>query len=474
MELRHDLDTAGLLAGYRAGAFTPRDFLEVMLAHVARWEPSLGALWALEADEARAQADLATQRWRAGTPAGVLDGVPVTVKEFIATKGFPVPMGTAASDLTPAAEDSPIAARLREAGAIIFARTTVPDYGMLSSGLSSFHTLARNPWNLATNPGGSSAGASAAAAAGYGPLHVGTDIGGSVRLPAAWCGLVGFKPTLGRIPIEPYYTGRCAGPMTRTVEDAARLMAVLSLPDARDPTSLEYREIDWQAPPDGVAGLRVGLMMDAGCGMPLDPEIAAAVEGVAAVFGRAGARVVPVAPVLTRAMLGGIDVFWRARFWGDMERLSPERQAKILPYIMTWARGGADVSGVEAVRGFNQTFEMRRACAAAFADVDIVLSPTTPNVSFPAEWASPVNDPARPFEHIAYTLPWNMGEQPAVSLNCGFARSGAPIGVQIVGPRFADQAVMRLARWYEDLRGPITNWPTPPVQQADAEAGAEG
>jgi len=462
MTVRHDLDTASLLAGYRSGTFTPRDFVEVMLAHIGHWEPALGALWALDADYARAQADLSTQRWREGSPCGLLDGVPVTIKELIATKGLPVPTGTAASDMTPAEADAPITARLKDAGAIIYARTTVPDYGMLSSGLSSFHKLARNPWDLSTNPGGSSAGASAAAAAGYGPLHVGTDIGGSVRLPAAWCGLVGFKPTLGRIPIDPYYTGRCAGPMTRTVDDSARLMAVLSRPDARDATSIEYSDIDWQARLDSVAGLKIGLMLDAGCGMPLDPEIADAVRAAAGVFERAGATVVPVAPVLSREMLDGLDDFWRARFWGDMERLSPERQAKILPYIVEWAQVGAHISGVDAVRGFNQTFAMRRACATCFEAVDVVISPTTPNLSFPAEWASPVNDPERPFEHIAYTLPWNMGEQPAVSLNCGFSKSGTPIGVQFVTPRFADQQAMQLAYWYEEQRGPIVNWPGVP------------
>ncbi|GBQ65876.1 amidase [Ameyamaea chiangmaiensis NBRC 103196] len=460
MPLRHDLDTASLLAGYRSGAFTPRDYMDVMLAYVEACEPKVGALWGYEPDQARAEADRSTARWRAGAPVGSLDGVPVTVKELIATKGMRVPMGTAASESAAATEDSPIAARLREAGAIIFARTTVPDYGMLSSGLSSFHTLARNPWDLATNPGGSSAGAASAAAAGYGPLHVGTDIGGSVRLPAAWCGLVGFKPTLGRIPIDPYYTGRCAGPMTRTVDDAARMMSVLSLPDSRDATSVRYEPIDWHAPGEGVAGLRIGLMMEAGCGMALDDEIASAVRDAARVFEQAGATVVDVGPVLNRAMLDGIDDFWRARFWGDMQALSDERRSRILPYILQWAQGGADVNGVAAVKGFNQTFAMRAACAACFDGVDVVLSPTTPNLSFPATWASPVNDPARPFEHIAYTLPWNMGEQPAFSINCGFSRGGTPIGLQIVTRRFEDLQAMQLAFWYEQQRGPITNWPT--------------
>ncbi len=159
-------------------------------------------------------------RWLAGAPLGALDGVPCLIKENIATRGVPVPLGTAATELVPAAQDAPPAARLREAGAVILGKTTMPDYGMLSSGLSSFHPLTRNPWDLRKNPGGSSAGAAAAAAAGYGPLHLGTDIGGSVRLPAGWCGIFALKPSLGRIPIYPPYAGRVAGPMTRSVADA--------------------------------------------------------------------------------------------------------------------------------------------------------------------------------------------------------------------------------------------------------------
>ena len=456
-----DLDAASLLAGYAAGRFTPTEAMQAVIDRVAEWEPRVCALYAFDPAGALAAAAQSTVRWQSGLPEGELDGVPVTLKELIATRGTPIPLGTAGTELVPAPADAPPAARLREAGAIIFAKTTAPDLGMLSSGLSSVHPLARNPWNLATNPGGSSAGASAAAAAGYGPLHVGTDIGGSVRLPAAWCGLVGFKPTLGRIPIDPYYTGRCAGPMTRTVSDAARLMQVLCRPDTRDATSLPYQPIDWELPLERVADLRIGLMLDAGCGMPLDPEIAQAVEVAARVFEREGAVLVPVRPVLSRDILDGIDMYWRARAWGDIAAKQPALAAKVLPYILDWARAGANVSGPDAIAGFGRTFELRRRCAALFDDIDVVLSPTAPNLAFPAEWASPLNDPARPFEHIAYTLPWNMSEQPAVSLNCGFSTSGTPIGLQIITRRFADLQALQLARWFEERRGPITNWPQP-------------
>ena len=178
-----------------------------MLGHIERWEQHLQALYLLRPEVALQQARASEARWLRGAPLGPLDGVPVTIKENITTEGDPTPLGTAATELSPAAADAPPAARVRESGGVMIAKTTMPDYGMLSSGLSSFHKLARNPWDLRCTPGGSSAGAGAAAAAGYGPLHIGTDIGGSLRLPAGWCGIFTLKPSLGRIPNRPALHG---------------------------------------------------------------------------------------------------------------------------------------------------------------------------------------------------------------------------------------------------------------------------
>jgi Asp-tRNA(Asn)/Glu-tRNA(Gln) amidotransferase A subunit family amidase len=375
----------------------------------------------------------------------------------------PQPIGTAATELAPAPEDAPPAARLREAGAVIVCKTTMPDWGMLSSGLSSFHALARNPWNPALNPGGSSAGAGAAAAAGYGPLHLGTDIGGSVRLPAGWCGIVGLKPSNGRVPIKPPYYGRVAGPMTRSVEDTALLMQVLSQPDARDTMSLPPAAIDWTRLRRDVKGLRVGLLLDAGWGLAVEPETAAAVQAAAQAFEAAGAIVEPLAPFTTRTMIDGMDHFWRLRSWLDFQALPPERQAKVLPYIRDWIVTARALSGADVFRGFSQMGAIRDATIAATLAFDFVLSPTSPVVTFPAEWASPINDPQRPFEHIAFTLPFNMSEQPAASINCGFTQSGLPIGLQISGRRFDDLGVLQLARAWEEMRGPQRPWPTVPA-----------
>ena len=447
---------------YAKKALSPSEYWLAVEKQVDAFEPHVKALYLYNPESARAQAAASTERWAKGETLGVLDGIPITLKELIATKGEPVPLGTKAVPLVPAAEDAPIAARCREEGAVIFAKTTCPDYGMLSSGLSSFHPLSRNPWDLTQNPGGSSAGSSAAGAASFGPLHIGTDIGGSIRLPAGWTGLFGLKPSNGRIPIDPYYFGRCAGPMTRCVEDAAYSMGPLSRPDWRDATSLPLEEIDWLDLDIDVRGLKIGLMMEAGIGLDVEEEVQAAVLAAARLFEQAGAEIIPVEPVLTRAMLDGLDNFWRARFWGDIATMPEEQSAQILPYIYEWAKGGSEITGAEAVKGFNQTYEMRKACARLFSQVDVVLSPTNPIVSYPAEWASPTNDPTKPFEHIGFTVPWNMSEQPAASINCGFSQSGMPIGMQVVGPRFADMTVMRLCKVFEDWTGGIKAWPEAP------------
>src|ERR1700678_2170789 len=287
----HDLSAVDLIAGYRAKQFSPSEVLEDVLTHIAAWEPHIKALYAFDPEGARLTAKAATERWQQGRCMGPLDGVPTTIKDNIATKGVPVPLGSAASPMTPAAVDAPPAARLREAGSIIFSKTTMPDFGMLSSGLSSFHPLTRNPWDLRQNPGGSSAGAGAAAAAGYGPLHLGTDIGGSVRLPACWCGLVALKPSLGRVPIDPPYVGRVAGPMTRTVDDAALMMSVMAKPDRRDGMSLPPNDIHWKTLDKPLRKLRIGLLLDAGTGQALEQEVRDVAVKAAKAFEGAGATV---------------------------------------------------------------------------------------------------------------------------------------------------------------------------------------
>jgi len=463
----HELSAPDLIEGYRRRDFSPVEVTRSVLGHVERWEHYLQALFLLRPEAALEQARASENRWLRGAPMGPLDGVPLTLKDNIATQGDPTPLGTAASEPVPAAADAPPAARVREAGGIVLAKTTMPDYGMLSSGLSSYHKLARNPWDLSRTPGGSSSGAGAAAAAGYGPLHVGTDIGGSLRLPAGWCGIFTLKPSLGRIPIDPPYTGRAAGPMTRTVADAALFMEVLSRPDPRDSMGLPWQAIAWDtfdAGAEKLKGLRIGLLLEAGCGMPVEPEVRAAVEHAARLFERAGAVVAPMQPFMTQAMLDGMDHFWRMRSCLDMQSLAPSQKAKVLPYIQQWADSAAGLGGEAVFRAASQFHATRVATVNACRAFDYVISPVSPVPAFPAELPSPTNDPLHPLEHIGFTVPFNMSEQPAASINCGYTAGGLPIGLQIAGPRFDDIGVLQVARAFELIRDPQRPWPQPPSE----------
>lgn len=456
-----ELPAAEMLESYACRALSPLEVMHSLIDRVGEGEPHLHACWALDFDSALEQAAASEARWAKGVPVGKLDGIPVSVKEMIATRGVPRPLGTAAGDMTPAAADAPPAARVREAGAIIWGKTTNPDFGMLSSGLSSFHALARNPWHLARTPGGSSAGAGAAAAAGYGPLHLGTDIGGSLRLPAGWCGIFSLKPSAGRVPIHPPFVGRVAGPMTRTVADSALLMEALTRPDARDYTSLPFEQINWAACEMPLKNVRIALMTEAGCGSSASAEVIAAIEQAAHALAAVGARIERVAPFLTQDMLDGLDLFWRARFLDDTKGLPSERYQTILPYIRAWGEGARGASGAEVYRGFSQIVEMQELGNTHFDGFDFLISPVTPETAFPADWASPGNDPARPFEHIGFTVAYNMTGQPAASVNCGYDASGLPIGLQIVGRRFDDLGVLRLARTWEAIRPDQKPWPAP-------------
>ena len=462
----HALGATELGRRYATRELSPVEVTQDVLEHIERWEPFLHATWALDGAAALAMARASEARWMRGEPRGALDGVPVTLKENIATRGVALPLGTAATELVPAAEDAPPAARLREAGAVFIAKTTMPDYGMLSSGLSSFHAVARNPWDLGKTPGGSSAGAAAGAAAGYGPLHLGTDIGGSIRLPAAWCGVVGFKPSAGRVPIRPPYLGRVAGPITRTVADCALLMATLSQSDWRDATSLPPQHIDWNDLGDDPArllrGRRIGLLLDAGWGLPVAASITAAVQAAARRFEAAGAIVETVAPFTTREMADGINLFWRTRSWLDLAAMPAQRRSLVLPFIRDWVADAAGFSTAQLFHGYSQFAALRDATVAASQPYDFLISPVAPVLAFDASWAMPSNDPQRAMEHIGFTLPFNMSEQPAIALPCAHESQGLPIGLQISGRRHDDLGVLRLARAWEQLRAPLPDWPQPP------------
>jgi aspartyl-tRNA(Asn)/glutamyl-tRNA(Gln) amidotransferase subunit A len=460
----HDLSAADLSNAYARGELSPVDATRAALERIERWEPKINAMYRVHREAALEAATGSEARWRAGNPLSAIDGVPVTIKENVYTRGDPAPLGTQVTDRTPKAQDAPPAARMREAGCVILGKTTMPDFGMLSSGRSSMHGTTRNPWRLDRNTAGSSSGAGAAGAAGYGPLHIGTDIGGSIRLPAALCGLYGLKPSLGRVPIDPPYMGRAAGPMTRSVTDAALMMNALTRPDTRDFMSLPYEPLDYAANVDGLSprGLRIGVLTDMRAGLAPEPEVVAAVESAARALEAAGAIVEPAPVFLTPAMLDGICAFFEARSHADVSAMPPEVRSRILPFIVEWCTHRArNFTGADVMAAYGQVMAMRDAAVRATARFDFLLMPTTPVVSWGAEQHSPSDDPHDALSHIAFTVAFNMSEQPAASVPWTHSDDGLPIGVQVAGQRFDDLGVLRLSRALELLRPPLRPWPQP-------------
>lgn len=457
------LSAVELLARYRARSLSPVEVVQSVLERIAQWEPHIQATYLLDAEAALASAAASERRWARGEPQGDLDGVPITLKENIATRGTPTPLGSAATVLQPAAQDAPAAARVREAGAVIVTKTTMPDFGFLCAAPSSFHPLTRNPWNTSHSPGGSSSGAGAAAAAGYGPLHLGTDIGGSVRIPAGFCGVFGLKPSHGRVPVDPPAPGRVVGPLARTVADASLLMRVLARPDVRDYLSLPAQDIDWEAlerGPDNLRGLHIGLWTKA-ISQPLtvDPQVLAAVQTAARVFEAAGAIVEPLDDWTTEEMRMGLWQFYTMRGRMDQAALGPERAASAAPYIRVAAEAAAAWSAGDIFQSVARMQRMQAATVAATQPFDFVLAPVSPVLPLPAEATS--IDASRPLLDSHFTIPFNQSGQPAAAIRCGQSALGLPIGLQIIGRRFDDLGVLRMAHFYEQARGPQAVWPEP-------------
>ena len=458
-----DLSACALARAFALGEVTPAEVTDAIFGRIGKREPALNAMYRVAESNARELARESTERWRRGTARSPVDGIPVTIKENLYTRGDPAPIGTAAGSLAPREQDCPAAARLREAGCIILGKTTMPDFGMLSSGLSSLHGITRNPWRLDLNPAGSSSGAAAAAAAGYGPWHLGTDIGGSIRLPAFHCGVFGFKPSLGRVPINPPYLGRSAGPITRSVSDAALLMNVIAQPDTQDFMALPPDTRDFTADLGGLQakGLKIGLLENMEVGWPVEPAISKVVREAANALSAAGAIVEPIKSFMTPAMLDGVQAFFEARSFNELQTLDESRRASVLPFIVEWASWRArSFSGAQVMQAYGQIHAMREAAVRASQAFDFLLSPVAPVARYDAEYACPGNDPHRALDHIAFTVAWNMSEQPAASINWQADEAGLPLGVQIIGRRFDDVGVLRLAHLIERLRPPQAAWPT--------------
>lgn len=456
-----DLPTVELQRLFTAGDARPTEALDAVLQRADIWQPRIAPFTQLLEAQARASASESDARYAHGTPLGPLDGVPVTVKENIATAGDPYRLGTAATPPAVSEADAPAAARLKEAGAILFAKTTMPDFGMLSSGVSSLpRPTTRNPWNPDWNPGGSSAGAGAAAAAGVGCIHIGTDIGGSIRLPATWCGVAGFKPSFGRVPVVPPYYARCAGPIARTVRDLALAMAAISRPDERDHMSLPPADLPWTTlKPAEPANRRIGLCLNAGTRLAPEPETIAAVEDAARTLIAANADVRSTGPLIDDELLDGLDRFWRMRSHLDMQALGAEQKAQALPYIQQWVAPAEHYTAEQVFTGFSAMDGISVAAGRALENLDFLLSPVAPITTYDADAAGPIG-PDRALDHIGFTVPFSMSGHPAISIPWRMSADGRPIGIQLVGRRHRDLDVLALALTCEQLRSAQPAWPT--------------
>ncbi len=440
-----------LLGHYARRSLSPIEALQAVTERVARLNPSVNA-FAVMAPQALAAAGESEARWRIGRPLGLLDGVPVTVKDLVDLAGHPTRRGSRLTDAAPAAEDAPSVAGLKAEGAVVIGKTTTTEFGWKSPGDCPLHGITRNPWNPAHTPGGSSSGAGAAAAAGFGPLHIGTDAGGSIRIPAAWSGVVGLKPTFGRVPQWPLGAfGHVAslGPITRSVRDAALMFSAMARFDLRDPYALPDDRRDWRdGIEDGVAELRVAVLRRPGFEAPVDWEGIAAVEDAARMLMEAGAEVEEADPGLpdTREIFG--------RIWGvALARLVhsfPEARRHMLdPGLLEVARVAGGLSAIEFLDGEAMRIAAAHAMARFHQAYDLVLCPTVPTAAPLAD--APLTDPVQALwsEWAPWTFAFNLTRQPAIAVPMGFTANGLPRSVQLAAALYRDDLVLRAARTLE-------------------------
>ncbi|HVC56105.1 MAG TPA: amidase [Stellaceae bacterium] len=437
---------------YREKALSPVEVAQALFARLDALQPALNAFCLVDHDGALAAASAAEQRWMAGEPRGPLDGVPATIKDLVLLRGFATRRGSMMIDPVPDQEDGPAVARLREAGAVILGKTTTPEFGWKAIGDSPLTGITRNPWNPQRTPGGSSAGAAAACAAGIAPLHVGSDGAGSIRIPASFTGIFGIKATFGRVPAyppSPMGLLSNVGPMTRDVRDAAAMLNVLARPDPRDPYILPPETRDYlDGIEGGVRGLRIAYSPDLGYAR-VDPEIAAACAAAASQFAALGAvieQVGAIFPSPREALL----TLWSAGTARILAAYPAEKRALCDPGLAAVAAAGERISGADYVAADLARTALGAQMAAFHQRYDLLLTPMMPVAALPV--GQDLNDPASETSWIdwsPFSYPFNMTRQPAASIPCGLTSAGLPIGLQIVGPLYAEDRVLRAARAFE-------------------------
>jgi len=446
------LSASELTAGYAAGEFTPVEVAHSVLARIEEIQPAFNAFTVVTADMALAQAADSAARWQRGIPLSEIDGVPVTLKDIVMVKGFPLKAGSLSTSDAPMTVDAPSVARLRAAGGVFVGLTTTPEFGWKALTDGPFSGITRNPWDARLTSGGSSGGAAVAAATGAGVLHLGTDGGGSIRIPSAFCGIVGLKPTFGRVPANPpspFGTVAHVGPMARSVDDAAAMLVAFSGRDLSD-WNQGAGALPPVAPlPDaGIEGLRVGYWTEPPCGS-VDPRIAAMVDKAVADLAAMGARVEPVS-LPADDLYEVFTTHWYTGAANRLRMVAEGDRGAVDPGFLEIAAAGAAIAAPDLVAA-----QVRRAAFGAAMDqllarFDVLVSPATAVLPFTAgEEVPPGSGLDRWIRWAGFSFPINLTQQPAVTLPCGLTADGLPVGLQFIGARGADAAVLAIAREYE-------------------------
>ena len=453
------LSATELVELFRTHAASPVEVADAVLKRIAKLNPKLNA-FNLVSEKVIEEATASEGRWHRGEPKGLLDGVPVSIKDILLTKGWPTLRGSKTVDpKEPWSDDAPAVARLRENGALLLGKTTTPEFGWKGVTDSPLTGITRNPWNTAKTPGGSSGGAAAALAAGMGPLAVGTDGGGSIRIPCSFTGLFGIKPSFGRVPawpLSPFGTVAHVGPMTRSVADAALMLNVLALPDARDWHALPFDARDYRTGLEhGVRGLRIAWSPDLGYAK-VDAEVSAVVKKAISVFVDLGASVEEKNPGFENPE----PVFRTHWFSGAaflLKDFSADKKKLIDPGLLEVAAQGERITAAEI-----RDAQMKRGALGTLMnlfhrDYDLLVTPTLAVPAFDVGQLYPDALKGGSWtDWTPFTYPFNLTQQPAASIPCGFTKAGLPVGLHIVGPRYADALVLRAARAFETAR-PITS-----------------
>lgn len=470
------LSAAELLSRYRTKELSPVDVVKDSVRRLETFDGALNAFVLYDPESALAAARASEARWQKGEPQGLLDGVPVAIKDTQLTRGWPRLVGSRTIDPNQVwNEDAPSVAGLRRENVIFIGKTTTPEFGWKPTTDSPFSGVTRNPWNLERSPGGSSGGSAAALAAGICPIALGTDAGGSIRIPASFSGVFGLKPTFGKVALYPpsaFGDVSHVGPMARSVADAALMLDAMKGPDARDWYSLPDDGVVYhQAVAKGsVKGKRVALSPTLGYHEPA-PAVRAAVEAAAKVFAGLDA-IVEEADPFTESPMPVFQTLALAGFWALIRSMTPEKIAVMDPGLVAACRAGEAVTQEQLVEALGKRAVLGAQVRQFFERYDILLSPTMPIV---AAYAEPrgdgLPDPANYREWLSYTWAFNLTRNPSASIPCGFA-DGLPIGLMVTGPLYDDLGVLRACHAYEAATGAA--WPGEALGAALAKIARPG